>query len=340
MTDTTAIPQTTVAVGRPGFWERVLAFSVDLAVISLASNILQLFVNSGLVTLILALIYFVYLWSGPGGGRTWGMRVMGLRVVREDGSALDITRALIRFIGLLLSCLALFIGVIWVAFDAKKQGWHDKFAGSLVVADTPPAFPSHAVTLSIEPLTAPQRLWAFPVLGFMVKIIVLIPILIALVFVALAVVIAQLVLWIPVLLLGTYPAWGRQFITWYLRWSVQVNAFLYGLTDRYPAPSAAADHPVKLAIDVPASSFRLWAVPIVGIVLKFVILLPSYFLLSFVSQGTGLALLILWAPVLFTGVYPTWGYRFLVAALRWNVRVEAFLFGLTDSYPRSWNWEQ
>jgi uncharacterized RDD family membrane protein YckC len=29
--------------------------------------------------------------------------------------------------------LPLFIGLIWVAFDKKKQSWHDKLAGTVVV---------------------------------------------------------------------------------------------------------------------------------------------------------------------------------------------------------------
>jgi len=26
-----------------------------------------------------------------------------------------------------------FLGIFWVAFDKKKQGWHDKLAGTVVV---------------------------------------------------------------------------------------------------------------------------------------------------------------------------------------------------------------
>jgi uncharacterized RDD family membrane protein YckC len=29
--------------------------------------------------------------------------------------------------------LPLFIGILWVAFDSRKQGWHDKIAGTVVV---------------------------------------------------------------------------------------------------------------------------------------------------------------------------------------------------------------
>jgi uncharacterized RDD family membrane protein YckC len=28
-----------------------------------------------------------------------------------------------------------FLGMLWVAFDARKQGWHDKLAGTVVIKD-------------------------------------------------------------------------------------------------------------------------------------------------------------------------------------------------------------
>jgi len=338
--DVPVAPSVTQPSIRVGFWERVVAFAVDLGVISFANNIQQLLVNSGWVTFVFALVYFVYLWSGQGGGRTWGMRVMGQRVVREDGSTLSLTTSLIRFAGLCLSFLVIGIGVIWVAFDPKKQGWHDKFAGSLVAADAPAAFPAHPVQVTIDPPASPSQLWAIPILGILLKFIVLIPVLIAIFFVGLALFVALVVIWIPVLVNGRYPAWGRDFVIWAIRWSLQINAFVYGLTDRYPVPSSAPDHPVRFTVETPATSSRGWAVPIVGLLAKFVILIPTYVLLSWAGQGLGLVLLIAWAPVLFTGTYPTWAYRFLVAYMRWSARVDAYLAGLTDVYPRTWHWEQ
>jgi len=29
--------------------------------------------------------------------------------------------------------LPLFLGIVWVAFDRRKQGWHEKLAGTVVV---------------------------------------------------------------------------------------------------------------------------------------------------------------------------------------------------------------
>ncbi len=38
-----------------------------------------------------------------------------------------------RYLGYLISTAPLCLGFLWVAFDSKKQGWHDKFAGTVVV---------------------------------------------------------------------------------------------------------------------------------------------------------------------------------------------------------------
>ena len=97
---------------------------------------------------------------------------------------------------------------------------------------------------------------------------------------------------------------------------------------------------MNFAIVATPTSSRLWAIPVLGIVAKLIIFLPAYFLQYFVGLAVGLALVILWAPVLTSGAYLDWGHRFLVTYMRWGARTEAYLTGLTDTYPRIWNWEQ
>ena len=41
----------------------------------------------------------------------------------------------IRYLAYYLSALVFFLGFLWVAFDRRKQGWHDKIAGTVVVRD-------------------------------------------------------------------------------------------------------------------------------------------------------------------------------------------------------------
>jgi uncharacterized RDD family membrane protein YckC len=40
---------------------------------------------------------------------------------------------IIRYLGYYVAMLPVFLGIVWVAFDGRKQGWHDKLAGTVVV---------------------------------------------------------------------------------------------------------------------------------------------------------------------------------------------------------------
>jgi uncharacterized RDD family membrane protein YckC len=42
----------------------------------------------------------------------------------------DAISAFLRHIGFVISCVVFLLGVIWAAFDAHTQGWHDKVAGT------------------------------------------------------------------------------------------------------------------------------------------------------------------------------------------------------------------
>jgi uncharacterized RDD family membrane protein YckC len=127
-----------VTTNKAGFWIRTFAYIIDGIGIGIVSGIISSITSSGAtasngLNLLIGLAYFVYFWSAQGGGQTLGMRVFNLKVIRTDGSALTLTQALIRYVGLFISFVCFAIGVIWVAFDAEKQGWHDKIAGTYVV---------------------------------------------------------------------------------------------------------------------------------------------------------------------------------------------------------------
>jgi len=85
-----------------------------------------------LASIVVQLVYFSVLWSSFGG--TLGQRMLGLRVVdAATGRNIGIGRAIGRYIGYLISAAVLLIGLIWAAFDPRKQGWHDKMASTFVV---------------------------------------------------------------------------------------------------------------------------------------------------------------------------------------------------------------
>ena len=86
--------------------------------------------GGGLSTLI-SIAYYVYFWTTS--GQTPGHQALHLRVVRTDGTSLDVVTAIIRYVGYIISAIPIFLGFLWAAWDPQKQGWHDKLASTYVI---------------------------------------------------------------------------------------------------------------------------------------------------------------------------------------------------------------
>jgi uncharacterized RDD family membrane protein YckC len=135
-----SVAPTPSTVRKAGFWIRFVAIFIDGIILAVINLIIASILHSsttgrsGMSTL-LGLIYFVYFWSSTSlwPGQTVGSKLLNLRVIRTDGADLSIVQALIRYVGLFISILVIFIGVIWAAFDPNKQGWHDKIADTYVI---------------------------------------------------------------------------------------------------------------------------------------------------------------------------------------------------------------
>ena len=95
----------------------------------IASGVFLLFY---LIALVAIAGYQIYFWGTS--GQTIAMRLFHLRVVDANtGAPIGIGRAVVRWLMSLVNSWACYIGWIWVAFDARKQGWHDKVANSVVL---------------------------------------------------------------------------------------------------------------------------------------------------------------------------------------------------------------
>jgi len=80
---------------------------------------------------VVGILWKPFFWSR--GGQTPGYKMLGMRVVRaRDGGKLSFGSAILREIGYIISSI-FYLGFIWILFDAQKQGWHDKIAGTVVV---------------------------------------------------------------------------------------------------------------------------------------------------------------------------------------------------------------
>ncbi len=84
-----------------------------------------------LIFLVSITIYFVVCCAAT--GQTPGKLSVGIKVIRTDSSPVDMRCSFTRFLGSLLCVITLGIGFIMIAFDSKKQGWHDRIADTYVV---------------------------------------------------------------------------------------------------------------------------------------------------------------------------------------------------------------
>lgn len=128
-----------------GFWIRVVAYIIDAILLGIVNAIIDAIFHvnpsdttSGaygaalVVEILIGIAYFAGLWTYM--GATLGQRIFRLRVVDANtGQPISLGKALLRYLGLVIAFIVCFIGVIWVAFDARKQGWADKIAGTLVI---------------------------------------------------------------------------------------------------------------------------------------------------------------------------------------------------------------
>jgi uncharacterized RDD family membrane protein YckC len=123
------------------FWSRAGAAIIDIILVMLiygitfkpffeSANVFGIHQDGGGVKLLLLLVYLTIMWNWK--QTTVGGIVFHLKICRTDGSKLTLGVAVIRALGLLLSIVPLGLGFLWIAWDEKKQGWHDKIAGTIV----------------------------------------------------------------------------------------------------------------------------------------------------------------------------------------------------------------
>lgn len=130
-----------------GFWLRVASHMID-SLIVIAITLPVLFSIYGkeylvrdslfhgfadiLINYILPAIAVILFWRYK--SATPGKMVIGAIIVdAKTFGRPSTTQLIIRYLAYFISMLPLMLGFIWVAFDRRKQGWHDKLAGTVVI---------------------------------------------------------------------------------------------------------------------------------------------------------------------------------------------------------------
>ncbi|MFK8020886.1 MAG: RDD family protein [Pseudomonadales bacterium] len=77
------------------------------------------------------ILFWVYKSATP------GKLLLSLRILDSDTGGQPSTKQFIgRYLAYYVSMIPLMIGFIWVGIDERKQGWHDKLSGTVVVRNT------------------------------------------------------------------------------------------------------------------------------------------------------------------------------------------------------------
>jgi uncharacterized RDD family membrane protein YckC len=133
-----------------GFWIRFGAMLIDLVVIIIVLYIPLTMIYGenywlgeqfiygfwdvilGYIVPIVATIWFWLRYMGTPGKMATKLRI----VDAATGNKMTTGQAIGRYFAYIIAMLPLCLGLIWVGIDKKKQGWHDKIAGTVVIRDT------------------------------------------------------------------------------------------------------------------------------------------------------------------------------------------------------------
>ena len=133
--------------------------------------------------------------------------------------------------------------------------------------------------------------------------------------------------WITIVFTNEHFTPIRRYTRFYLRWRVRALSYVMLLTDRYP-PFGDGPHPAALTfVDPVTPRDRL------SVGLRVILALPHFIVLFFVLCGWWVTTAISWFAILITGRYPAGLYDFGAGALRWLIRVEAYMLLMVDDYP-------
>lgn len=131
-----------------GFWPRVGASLIDTVIICAITwpilvsiygwsyfegeDIIAGFADfllSWVFPLIAVIAFWVYRQATPG-----KMAISAQIVDAKTGEKPTLQQYIVRYIGYFVALIPLGLGILWVAWDKKKQGWHDKLAGTVVIS--------------------------------------------------------------------------------------------------------------------------------------------------------------------------------------------------------------
>lgn len=135
-----------------GFWLRTAASIVDTILVMIVTYPILIGIYgwayfdsdrliAGPADVLLSVVFpaIAVIWFWAARQATPGKMAISARIVDAKTGGVPSTGQLIgRYLGYFVSIVPLFLGILWVGLDRRKQGWHDKLAGTVVVRNRDP----------------------------------------------------------------------------------------------------------------------------------------------------------------------------------------------------------
>jgi hypothetical protein len=232
----------------------------------------------------------------------------------------------------------------------KTEGWSDaditegiekaESVKDVSIPNVPsdmPADESFYPIISAKRIENPSRLYAFPILGFVIKVVMLILPAFYLGIISLAMGIGMIIN--PFVVLFTGKLWPPYigYVERYIKYSTKLAFFMYGLTNKYPGFKTENDDPmVSVSITHTENPSKLYAIPLIGFIIRLVLLIPYLIFESVVMYTTYIVFFVSSFPVLFLGRYPETSFELVRDYLRISHASTLYMGGFSDKYPSFW----
>jgi len=183
--------------------------------------------------------------------------------------------------------------------------------------------------------THPNKLYAFPVVGLLIKTIMLIPVSIVSLLVGLVYGVFMLITPFVILFTGKYWNTAYTFSLGYFIYLAKIQLFFAGISDKYPGFNLQTNGIFDIHLPKPASPSRLMAFPILGYVGRFLIMIPYNIYQTVLQYGMYFAIIGSWFGIWSKGKYPESLYEFIRDELRVSLAYWTYMSYLSDTYPSS-----
>ena len=187
--------------------------------------------------------------------------------------------------------------------------------------------------LVVENNKNPNRWYAFPLIGLMVRLVFLLPVFLELLFLGIFSFFVLVTNWFVILFTRNYWNFAYRYFLGVMRLSGKVRLFIWGITDTYPGFSFSTKGIYTLTFTKPEKPSLLLAFPVIGILIRFILLIPYFIFNEVLDRGAGLAMVISWFTVLFKKRFPESLYEFERDSLRVSFAASAYIVGFSDKYP-------